>query len=131
MMDWALLVLRIGLGAIFLGHGLQKVFALFGGPGIKGFAGMLSGLGFTPALFWAYVAGYTELIGGLFLILGILTRISSLFIFILMVVATLKVHLVKGFFLSTGGFEYTFLIACVCLALMMLGGGKFSIFKKL
>jgi putative oxidoreductase len=130
MVELVLLVLRIGLGLIFVGHGLQKVFAVFSGPGIKGFSGMLSSLGFSPALFWAYIAAYTELIGGLLLILGILTRTASLLIFILMIVATFKVHLFKGFFLSSGGFEYNLLIICVCIALMLLGPGKFSIFNK-
>jgi uncharacterized membrane protein YphA (DoxX/SURF4 family) len=47
----------------------------------------------------------------------------------LIVTAAIKVHLGKGFFLSNGGFEYTFVIAAVCLALILLGSGKYNIFK--
>jgi putative oxidoreductase len=128
MMDLASLILRVGLGVMFLAHGLQKVFGLFGGPGIEGFSRMLTGLGFKPALFWAYLAAYVELLGGLSLIAGLSTRISSLLLLILMVVATLKVHISKGFFMSTGGFEYN--LISVCIALMILGTGKFGITKK-
>lgn len=130
MNNLASLVLRIGLGVMFSAHGMQKVFGLFGGPGIKGFSQMLSGLGFAPALFWAYLAAYTELLGGLFLIIGLLTRASSGLLLILIVVAAVKVHLGKGFFLSAGGFEYIFIIASGLIALIFLGAGKFGISSK-
>ena len=129
-MNIAILVLRLCLGAVFVAHGLQAAFGLFGGPGVEGFSKMLSGMGFAPALFWAYVGAYTELVGGLFLVFGIFTRIAALFILIFMAVAVLKVHLSHGFFIQTGGYEYNFVIICVCIALIILGGGKFSITKK-
>ncbi len=44
----ALFVLRFGLGVVFITHGLQKAFGLFGGAGVPGFAESLSGLGFIP-----------------------------------------------------------------------------------
>ena len=127
MTDLASLVLRVFLGAMFMGHGLQKAFGLFGGPGVKGFSEMLSGMGFAPAIFWAYLAAYTEIIGGLCLILGLFTRISAAWLLIFILIAALKVHISKGFFLSQGGFEYTFIIAAVCIALILLGTGKFGI----
>ena len=129
MVDWAILVLRLGIGIMFLAHGLQMDFGLFGGPGIKAFSEMLSGLRFVPAIFWAYVGSYTVLIGGLFLIAGIQTRPAAALLLIFIVTAAIKVHLSKGFFLSNGGFEYTFVIAAACLALILLGPGKFSIFR--
>jgi putative oxidoreductase len=127
MTDLVSLVLRVFLGVMFMGHGLQKAFGLFGGPGVKGFSEMLSGMGFAPAIFWAYLAAYTELIGGLCLILGLFTRISAAWLLIFILIAALKVHISKGFFLSQGGFEYTFIIAGVCIALILLGTGKFGI----
>ena len=130
MTDWAILVLRIGLGVMFAAHGLQKAFGLFGGPGIGGFSEMLSGMGFKPAVFWANLAAYTELMGGLLLIVGLFTRGAAMLLLILIVVAAAKVHLARGFFLSAGGFEYTFIIACVCIALIILGPGKFSLMRK-
>lgn len=127
MQDWVCLILRICLGVVFVGHGLQKAFGLFSGPGIDGFSQFLSSLGFKPAIFWAYLAAYVELVGGLSLLLGIFTRIAAAFILILIIVAALKVHITKGFFLQSGGFEYTFVLACICLALMLMGPGRFVI----
>ena len=129
MLDLGILVLRLALGVMFIAHGLQKSFGLFGGPGIEGFSRMLSGLGFAPATLWAYIAAYTELLGGLLLILGIQVRPAAALLLILIVTAAVKVHLEKGFFLSNGGFEYTFIIAAICISLILLGAGKFSVFK--
>ena len=129
MLDWGILVLRLGVGIMFMAHGLQMAFGLFGGPGVKGFSGMLAGLGFVPAIFWSYVASYTVLLGGLFLIVGIQTRPVAALLLIFIITAGIKVHLSKGFFLSNGGFEYTFVIAAACLALILSGSGKFSIFR--
>jgi putative oxidoreductase len=126
MINLGLLVLRIGIGVMFFAHGRQKVFG-----GMEGFAGMLKGFGFVPALFWANLAGYTELIGSILLVLGVIPRISAGMLFILIVVAALKVHLAKGFFLSSGGFEYTFVIASACLALILCGAGNIALFNKL
>ena len=128
MIDWGILILRLGIGIMFTAHGLQKAFGLFGGPGIKGFSQMLSGLGFAPAIYWAYLAAYTELLGGVFLIIGLYTRSSAAMLLVLIVIAAIKVHLAKGFFLSNGGFEYPFVIAAACLSLILLGPGQFSIF---
>ena len=129
-MNWASLFLRLGLGFMFTAHGLQKVFGLFGGPGIGGFSKMLSGLGFIPVAFWAYLAGSTELVGGLCLIVGFLTTLFSFMLLILIMVAALKVHMAGGFFLATGGIEYTFVIAFALAALIILGPGRFSIYEK-
>lgn len=129
MFDWGILVLRLGVGIMFLAHGLQMAFGLYGGPGVKGFSGMLSGLGFVPAIFWAIVAAYTVLLGGLFLIIGVQTRVCAALLLIFILTAGIKVHLSKGFFLANGGFEYTFVIAAACLALILIGPGKFSIFR--
>lgn len=129
MVDAAILILRLALGIMFVAHGLQKAFGLFGGPGIGGFSEMLSGLGFQPSILWAYIAAYAELIGGLLVVIGFLTRGAASILLILIIVAAVKVHLGRGFFLSRGGFEYTFIIASVCIALMLLGPGKFSLLK--
>lgn len=131
MTDWAVLVLRIGLGVMFVAHGLQMAWGKLGGPGALGFSKYLSSLGFTSALFWSYIAAYSVLIGGLCLILGVLTRTASVVLIIFMIVAILKVHLSKGFFITNGGFEYNFIIICALIALLILGAGKFSLFNKL
>ncbi|MCM8797593.1 MAG: DoxX family protein [Candidatus Omnitrophica bacterium] len=129
MVDVAILILRIGLGITFCAHGLQKAFGLFGGAGILGVANMLSGMGFYPAALWAYILAYAELLGGLCVLLGVFTRFAAAIIFVIIAVAILKVHLVHGFFSMQGGFEYPFIIATVCLALIALGTGKYGITK--
>ena len=129
MLDWGILVLRLGIGVMFLAHGLQMAFGLFKGPGVKAFSEMLSGLGFVPAIFWSYAASYTVLLGGVCLILGILTRPAAALLLIFILTAGIKAHLSKGFFLANGGFEYTFVIAAVCIALILLGAGKLVIWR--
>lgn len=129
MVDVAILILRLCLAIIFLGHGAQAALGAFGGPGIENFTKMLSGLGFKPAVFWAYLAAYTEVIGAMLLLAGFFTRIAAAFLLIFITVAAVKVHLAKGFFIQSGGFEYNFVIACICLALLISGGGKFGINK--
>jgi putative oxidoreductase len=128
MLDWGILILRSGIGIMFVAHGLQMAFGLFGGPGINGFSKMLSGLGFVPAILWSVIAAYTVLFGGLFLVLGIQTRGAAALLLIFILTAAVKVHLGKGFFLANGGYEYTFVIAVACLTLILLGSGKYNIF---
>ena len=130
MLDLGILVLRLALGIMFVAHGLQMAFGLFGGSGVKGFSQMLSGLGFAPAMLWAYIASYTVLLGGLLVIFGVQTRLAAVLLLIFILTAGISVHLGKGFFLSNGGYEYTFIIAAICLALILLGPGKFNIFNK-
>jgi putative oxidoreductase len=129
MKEWAVIPLRLGLGVMFMAHGLQKIFDPFGG--IEGFSKMLSDIGFYPPTFWAYAVAYVELIGGLFLILGLFTRLCSALLLIVMAVAVAKVHLPFGFFIMVGGFEYNFVIMAMCISLIMTGGGKLSITKRL
>jgi NADH dehydrogenase len=129
-MDLPILVLRICLGVVFIAHGLQKTVGMFSGPGMQGFSQFLAKLGFQPPWVWAYMAGYTELLGGVCLLLGVGTRISASLLFVLICIAAAKVHISKGFFLANGGFEYTFVIACVCLVLILSGGGKYCIIKN-
>lgn len=124
------LILRLSLGAMFFMHGLQIALGKMGGPGAEGFSKMLAGLGVAPALFWAYVAGYSILIGGLMLILGIFTRLACIPLIIFMLVAIIKVHWAKGFFLMAGGYEYNFIVIAALLALMLLGPGDFSLIRK-
>ena len=131
MKEWATIPLRLGLGIMFMAHGLQKAFGLFGGPGIEGVTKMVESLGFSPPVLWAYLLAYAELLGGLFVVIGLCTRISSAVLLIVMMVAAVKVHLANGFFLQAGGFEYLFVIMAICVSLIVNGGGKLCITKKL
>ena len=70
MIDVGLLVLRLVLGVIFIGHGAQKLFGSFGGPRISGFAKMLEQLGVKPAKPMAILAGLAEFGGGILVMLA-------------------------------------------------------------
>lgn len=130
-MTIASLVLRLGLGIMFVAHGLQMVFGMFKGPGVAGFSKMLSDMPLLPPLVWSYMASYTCLVGGACLILGLFTRIAIIPLFIFMAVAAVKVHLKNGFFMMNGGYEYNFIILSALIALFILGAGKIGITEKL
>lgn len=125
--QYGIVPLRVALGIIFIGHGAQKAFGLFDGPGIDAFAQMLAGLGLQPPLLHAYLAAYTELIGGLLLFLGMYTRFAALGIAGTMVVAIITVHLSGGLFAQNNGFEYPLTILTACIALMGTGAGPLSV----
>ncbi len=130
-MDAAFLVLRIAVGAIFVAHGAQKLFGIFGGGGMDAFSGFVGSLGFAPAFLWAWAAALSEFVCGICLILGVLPRISAAMLSIVMLAAIAKVHAPNGFFAANGGFEFQMLILAACVSLILTGSGKLSVFNKL
>ncbi len=128
--EWATIPLRIALGVIFLAHGSQKLFGWLGGRGLAGTAGYFAGkLGLTPGMLWALLAGMGEFGGGLLLLLGLFTRLGALLIAIVMLVAIGKVH--WGAFFLPGGSEFAFALLGAAVALLIAGGGKFSLDARL
>lgn len=125
--DLGLLISRLMLGAVGVFHGGQKLFGLWGGPGIKGFAGFLDSLHVPAPTVSAVAAGSAEFFGGVLLALGLFSRIGNLFWAFVMLVAVFKVHWEKGFSAQGGGFEYPLTIAAVLIALAISGPGRFSV----
>ena len=125
--DLGLLGLRLALGLVFLGHGAQKGFGAFGGPGLEGTTGFIGSLGLRPARFWALAAAGGELLAGLLLVLGLFTPLAALLVVATMAVAIAKVHGAKGFFLQNGGYEYNLVLLISALALAATGPGALSI----
>lgn len=125
--DLGLLVLRLTLGTVFLGHGAQKAFGWFGGPGFGGATGFIGSLGFRPARLWAGLAVGGELTAGLLFLLGLLTPLAGLLVLATMAVAIAKVHGPKGFFVQDGGFEYNLVLIIAALAVTAIGPGAFSL----
>src|SRR5215204_1926687 len=123
MIDVGLLVLRLVLGVIFIGHGAQKLFGSFGGPRISGFAKMLEQLGVKPAKPMAILAGLAEFVGGILVILGFLTPLAALALIGVMIVAVLTVHLKNGFFNTNGGYEFNLALAGIAFTLLIVGAG--------
>ena len=79
-----------------------------------------------PGYLWALLIALTELVGGLLLAVGFLTRPAALAIFLFLTTAMLH-HLPTGFFWSQGGFEYPLPWAAVALAFTIRGGGRYSV----
>ncbi|HXI66215.1 MAG TPA: DoxX family protein [Gemmatimonadales bacterium] len=122
-----LLALRVALGLVFLGHGAQKAFGAFGGPGFAGATGFIGSLGFRPARFWAGLAVGGELLAGALFVLGLFTPLAALLVLGTMAVAIAKVHGPKGFFAQNGGYEYNLVLIFAALALLLAGPGTYSL----
>lgn len=119
-------LMRIVTGALLLPHGSQKLFGLFGGN-IDQTAAFFAKVGIEPALPFAYVTGSIEFFGGLLLVLGLLTRIAAAAVMTIMAVAILSVHLAKGYFWTSLGFEYPLMWGLFAFAIFLHGGGRFSL----
>jgi putative oxidoreductase len=125
-MDFALLLLRIGLASVFVYHGSQKTLGWFGGSGIGGFAGYLARLGLPYPHIAAVLAASSELLGGLSLLSGFGTCYLLAPLAATMVVATI-VNARSGFDNSHGGAEFPLLCLCSILAIWLVGPGGLSL----
>src|SRR5437764_15494626 len=105
MNDLGLLVLRLADGGLLAGHGSQKLFGWFEGPGLKGTAGWLESLGLTPGTPWATAASVSEFGGGVLTTLGFLHPLGPLGTMGAMIMATVKAHWGKPIWVSKGGAE--------------------------
>jgi putative oxidoreductase len=122
-----LLLLRIVLGLTMAGHGAQKLFGWWGGPGLRGIYGWLASFRMRGG--WVPVAMLVsaEFGGGIALALGFLTPFAALGIVTAMMVAIATVHWSKGFWAGNGGFEFNLLIIAGATALAAIGPGRFSL----
>lgn len=125
--DLGILILRVLFGAVIAAHGSQKLFGAFGGYGLKGTGAFFETLGFKPGAFFAAMAGCSELVGGLLLVLGLLTPAGAALVLATMIVAMGSVHLKNGFFAASNGIELPFLFAAAALSLVFTGGGGYSL----
>lgn len=123
--DLGLLVLRLALGGTFAAHGLQKVFGLFGGPGIDGFARFLEQSGFRQARILAWVTGVTELSGGALLVLGLFTPLAAAGV-LGVVVNAVVLKWGNGFF-GPKGFELEAVLAAMAFAALFAGPGRVAL----
>jgi putative oxidoreductase len=122
-----LLILRLVIGLTVAGHGAQKLFGWFGGPGMSKWTQSVERLRIRPAQPWAWVAALSEFGGGLLLALGLLSPLGSLAIVGTMLVAIATVHLSKGFWVAKGGYEFNLAIIGGAVALALTGPGAYSL----
>ena len=127
MMALGLLILRLVVGLILAGHGAQKLFGWWGGPGMNGWTQSVQKLRIRPARPWAWVAALAEFGGGLLLALGLLSPIGSVAIAGSMLVAIATVHLPRGFWVTKGGYEYNLALLAAVAALALTGPGVYSL----
>jgi putative oxidoreductase len=125
--DIGLLILRLTVGGLLAGHGSQKLFGWFSGPGLKGTAGWLESLGLTPGTPWATVASTSEFGGGMLTTLGFLHPLGPLGTLGAMIMATAKAHWGKPIWVSQGGAELPVINMATALALTLTGPGRFSL----
>ena len=126
-MDIGLLILRFVVGLTLAAHGVQKLFAWFGGYGLDGTGQFMEQLGFHPGRRHAALAGIAETGGGVLLALGLLTPLGAALVASVMLVAIATVHLKNGFFAAGGGYEYNLVLVAAAVSIAFTGPGALSI----
>jgi putative oxidoreductase len=109
-------LLRTTIGALFMGHGLQKLAGWFGGAGLNATAGGFEKMGMRPGKLHAAAAGLAEAGGGL-LISGVANPLAGATLTGVMTTAVEKVHLRNGVWNQNGGFEYNAVLVAALFAL--------------
>ena len=126
-MSVARLGARALIGGLFIGHGTQKLFGWFDGPGRAGTEAMMEAIDMRPAKVHAALAGVTETVGGGLLAAGLATPLASAALTGVMTTAIKKVHLPNGPWASNGGWEYNAVLIGALTALAETGPGKLSV----
>ncbi|WP_068618495.1 DoxX family protein [Paenibacillus tuaregi] len=127
MMALGILVIRIVVGLLFVGHGAQKLFGWFGGHGIKGTAGWMESIGMKPGVAMAVLGGLMELIGGVLLAAGLFTPVAAVLIVLTMLGAIAKVHGKNGIWATANGYEYPLVLIAVVIGIALTGAGDYSL----
>ncbi|WP_458411895.1 DoxX family protein [Schinkia sp. CFF1] len=127
MINLGLLLIRLVIGLLFIGHGAQKLFGWFGGYGIKGTGGWFESIGMKPGATMALLAGLAELIGGILFALGLLTSLAGIIIAGTMVIAIAKVHGANGLWATSNGYEYNLTVLAVTIGVALTGPGQYAL----
>jgi putative oxidoreductase len=130
--DLGLLLLRLAVGALLIGHGLQKAFGWWNGPGFDGFEQSLTDQGFQHADILTYVATGGQIAAGVLLVLGLFTPVAA---------AGAMAYLVNGLLAEamiahenarlasflTDGHEYKLILICAVAAIILIGPGRYGL----
>jgi putative oxidoreductase len=130
-MDAGRLIARLTIGGLFVGHGTQKLFGWFGGPGPEGTAGMMEKLDLQPAERHARAAGLSETVGGALLALGGLMPVAGALLSGTMFTAIRKVHFRNGLWNTESGYEYNLVLIAAIASLIGCGAGRPSLDRAL
>jgi len=125
------MIVRVAQGSLMAGHGAQKLFGSFGGPGLEGTSGFMEMLGMRPGRPWAYLVGLSEFGGGVLTALGLLNPLGPLGVIGSMSMATRKAHWDKPIWVTEGGAELPVLNIAISAALMIRGPDRYSLDRLL
>ena len=124
------LLCRLAVGIIFFSEGIQKY--LF--PELLG-TGRFEKIGFNNAAFWAYFTGAFEIVCSVLILVGLFTRLASIPLFIIMIVAFITTKIPelteKGFWFMAHDYRTDFAMTLLLIYLLIYGGGKNSLDYKL
>ena len=120
-LDISLAILRLALGAVFIAHGGQKLFVY----GLDGVTAGFTQMGAPLPSLTAPLVAFTELLGGIALVIGLLTRVAAAGLAVTMLGAIFIAHLPNGFF-APNGIEFTLTLFAGALALVFTGAGHLS-----
>ena len=129
--ELAPMIVRLAQGSLMAGHGAQKLFGSFGGPGLEGTSGFMEMLGMRPGRPWAYLAGLSEFGGGVLTALGLFNPLGPLGIIASMSMATRKAHWGKPIWVTEGGAELPVLNIAISTALMIREPDGFALDRLL
>lgn len=124
--DAGILLLRVVIGLLIAGHGVQKVSFRLGGKGLQGGIDEFKADGFRGGAFPALAAGTGQLVGGLFLVAGALTPLAAMAVVGVMTVA-LTVKARNGLWVQHDGYEYPLVLITIAAGLSFTGSGRYSI----
>lgn len=128
--DSGVMIGRIVLAWVFIYHGAGTLFNAFDGPGLHRQAIFMATIAhLTPGTFFAYLNGITEFFGGIAVLLGVVTRLAALGLFVDMIIAMATVTFANGLVSSApgGGYELNLVLAGLSAVIVLLGGGRLSL----
>ncbi|MBP3964585.1 DoxX family protein [Paenibacillus lignilyticus] len=127
MLALGLLIIRVVIGLLFIGHGAQKLFGWFGGYGPKGTGGWMESIGMKPGVLMAVLAGLMEFVGGALFAAGLFTPLAAALIALTMLGAIVKVHGKNGLWVTANGYEYPLVALAVVVGVAFAGAGSYSL----
>jgi putative oxidoreductase len=126
-MQFGLAALRLVVGGLFMGHGLQKLTGWFGGHGLKATGEAFESMQLSPGDAHAAAAGAAEAGGGALIAAGLATPLGASVLTGTMLTAIRKVHASNGPWASNGGYEYNLVLLAIVFALADTGPGRLSL----
>jgi putative oxidoreductase len=125
-MDIGLLILRVTLGVLIIGHGTQKAFGWFHGPGPEAASKLFDSWGFRPGRAMVYIAATTECVGGLLILLGLATPAAAAILIGTLTIACVP-NLTNGLWATRGGYELALLYCAMAVVVGFTGAGAYSV----